>query len=130
MAWNAVGVERFRSYREYQEMSENLTAVQSRCTELLLEARQMRLMLVEKDVVIQKLQAALALSGAPVATVPPPTMEVEDVSLSRMESALKEMREVAARLNEEHDDDLPIPSGRSPSVASQPPRPSSGPKKR
>lgn len=47
MAWSAVGVERFRSYREYQEMMENLTAVQVRCNELSQDVRVLRAHLAE-----------------------------------------------------------------------------------
>jgi hypothetical protein len=63
MAWKAIGVERFRSYQEYQDMAQNLTAVQERCTQLVTQLRQYRQQLHQKDVLIQRLQAMLVMGS-------------------------------------------------------------------
>jgi hypothetical protein len=107
MAWNAVGVERFRSYKEYKEMSDNLTSVQARCTELFLEARNMRL--VEKDALIQRLQAALTLAGGAM-TVPPPTIDVASPSIPQL-APLPDFNTEAVN---DQPDGIPVPSQRSP----------------
>lgn len=47
MAWKAIGIERFRSYKEYTTMLENLTATQERCNQLLEENRALKAKLAD-----------------------------------------------------------------------------------
>jgi hypothetical protein len=98
MGWKTIGEARFRSYREYRTMHENLTAAQARGTELLLEVRELKRQLRDRDAFIGRLQVLLSLSGAP--TIPPPSST--KLPLPPPVPALPED-------HDDYDDELPLP---------------------
>src|SRR5690348_10189574 len=63
MAWHAIGVERFRSYQEYQDMLKNLTDVQELASEQYHRIVDLKNQLAEKDRMLEKLMAIALLTN-------------------------------------------------------------------
>ncbi len=81
MAWTAIGVERFRSYQEYQEMLRNLTDVQELATEQYHRIVELKGQLAVKDAMLERLMAIALLTNP---------LEVERLKASQAPLALKE----------------------------------------
>lgn len=67
MSWKAIGVDRFRSYAEYQDILKNLTSVQELCTEQFLRIQELKKEIAEKDEMMNKLLAIAFITNPAVA---------------------------------------------------------------